>query len=200
MFHQKLRGVTHVNYGGKNVRWYYHFWMWKENVCVCVCVCRWVGGWLCERSLLAEVVGVDRTCVLRNGTVAYLLIYSSDTCLHNAHHSLSLSLSLSLSKRVAHKSVRNYSITFLKRNLLPSRQIHDELLILLLTCSIFLFLCFFRADSGPETDSGDHSDWKCKYELFSHVTYCIVITVRWYIHVYRQKEKWNYFVSLCTKV
>jgi len=54
---------------------------------VCVCVC----------ALLAEVVGVGRTCVLRNGTVAYLLIYSSDTCLHNAHHSLSLSLSLFLS-------------------------------------------------------------------------------------------------------
>jgi len=55
-------------------------------VCVCVCVC------VCARALLAEVAGVGRTCVPRNGTFAYLLIYSSDTCLHNAHHSLPLSL------------------------------------------------------------------------------------------------------------
>jgi hypothetical protein len=57
-------------------------------VCVCVCV------HVCVRALLAEVAGVDRTCVLGKGTVAYLLIYSSDTCLHNAHHSFSRSLSL----------------------------------------------------------------------------------------------------------
>ena len=56
-----------------------------KRKCVYACVCA-----------RAEVVGVGRTCVLRNGTLAYLLIYSSDTCLHNAHHSLSLTLSLSL--------------------------------------------------------------------------------------------------------
>jgi len=30
----------------------------------------------------------------------------------------------------------------------------------------FLVPLFFRAASGPESDSGDHSDWNCKYECF----------------------------------
>jgi hypothetical protein len=62
---------------------------------------------------------------MRKSEVAYLLIYSGDTYLHNTHHFLSLSsLSLSLSVQENsvlhnHKSIPNCGITLLKRNFPP---------------------------------------------------------------------------------
>jgi hypothetical protein len=145
-----------------------------------------------ERELLAEVVEVGRTGVMRKGTVAYLLIYSSDTYLPNTYLSLSLSLSLSLTLQESsalqdHKSVLNRGITLLKRNLFPSWQIHDELLILPLICSLFLFLCSFVLPLDPnqtpetrvvETVSTNHflrqvlyADHNSVEHMFKHLQY-----------------------------
>jgi hypothetical protein len=109
MIHCKVMYLTHLNLEGKNVRWYYDFWMRKEK-CLFVRACVRVR----EREREREVVGVGRTTVTRKGTVAYLLIYSCDTYLHNTYHfSLSRFLSLSLSpcKRVAHFRIINLPLT-----------------------------------------------------------------------------------------
>lgn len=62
----------------------------------------------------------NRKSVMRKSKVAYLLIYSGDTYLHNTHHFLSLAPSLQENRALQnHKSIPNRGITLLKRNLLP---------------------------------------------------------------------------------
>ena len=97
-----------------------------------------------ERVLLAGFVGVGRTGVVRKGKAAYLLIYSSDTYLHNTYHSLSPF------KRIAHFRIINLSLTVaLHCRKGSSPQIHDELLILPLNFSLFFFLCSFVLPLDP---------------------------------------------------
>lgn len=87
--------------------------------------------------------------------VAYLLIYSGDTYLHNTHHSLSLSLPLC--KRIALFRTINLSPTVAllcwKETFSPIHQIHDEMFAAPLTSSCFLLSQFFYAAPGQNSQT-----------------------------------------------